>query len=486
MSMRTGIIVCLFIATTTHPLQAADPETIDLFGQRYRVQRFDYSQEITFPNPHEDDFLPDTVNLIESEAVAWLGNNRMLVTTSETASITYENFIVEVTVNTDVHGNVTGLEFLQPSPLLGGRHVVINDTFPAGFPLFGLAHPFDLDVSGVAVNPGSSGLAPGGLLVAEGKSQTIKGYVYDPTNPNIPADATDHASNFLGDFNLLDPAEFDIEDMVVVPGFAVPGEYGVDAQNPQPVDLLFALDQECDPPCGPSPSIEVFDLAGGYRGGFLIGANVNPDAVGDPKAVAYLPDGPTSPASFQGKGGVLIVVYDDEGPGIHAFDLLGNEIDLADPGDPFEPAYHPLTDDGTPFGNPILDKGTIVQQLQLEASTADPDTGRLYFFQEGSGLNDNYLWIMTPTNRAGCNGNDPVFDTHPAPLGDGDVDEDDFDQFITCFTGPAIPDVVPPEDPVNCLCFDLNNDGIIDMLDFARYQLCYSGEGVEADPACDD
>lgn len=53
--------------------------------------------------------------------------------------------------------------------------------------------------------------------------------------------------------------------------------------------------------------------------------------------------------------------------------------------------------------------------------------------------------------------------------GDFDVDGDDFRELALCFAGPTWP-LVP-----SCACFDLNEDGFVDLRDFAELQTAFTG-----------
>jgi hypothetical protein len=64
---------------------------------------------------------------------------------------------------------------------------------------------------------------------------------------------------------------------------------------------------------------------------------------------------------------------------------------------------------------------------------------------------------------------------------DGDVDADDLAHFMSCASGPA----VPQNDP-NCLGADFDGDSDVDQADFAVLQRCFSGADHLPDPACDD
>ena len=62
--------------------------------------------------------------------------------------------------------------------------------------------------------------------------------------------------------------------------------------------------------------------------------------------------------------------------------------------------------------------------------------------------------------------------------GDNDVDQDDFELFETCASGPAV-GLAP-----GCEGKDLDRDGDIDQDDFGRFQRCYSGAGKPSNPNC--
>ena len=66
--------------------------------------------------------------------------------------------------------------------------------------------------------------------------------------------------------------------------------------------------------------------------------------------------------------------------------------------------------------------------------------------------------------------------------GDGDVDQEDFGVFQTCYTQdlPSFPQEHP------CHCLDYDGDDEIDQTDFTAFEACMSGANVPADPACKD
>jgi hypothetical protein len=68
---------------------------------------------------------------------------------------------------------------------------------------------------------------------------------------------------------------------------------------------------------------------------------------------------------------------------------------------------------------------------------------------------------------------------------DGDVDNDDLEQFEACASGPAVPWSVNADSQV-CTCLDQDDDGDVDQSDFGLFQRCFSGPDAQADPHCAD
>ena len=64
---------------------------------------------------------------------------------------------------------------------------------------------------------------------------------------------------------------------------------------------------------------------------------------------------------------------------------------------------------------------------------------------------------------------------------DGDVDQDDFARFQTCYTG-----VAGGYDYPTCWRMDANDDGRVDQADLDAFEVCASGPTITADAACDD
>jgi hypothetical protein len=63
---------------------------------------------------------------------------------------------------------------------------------------------------------------------------------------------------------------------------------------------------------------------------------------------------------------------------------------------------------------------------------------------------------------------------------DGDVDQEDFGLFQTCYSGNGKP--YPP----GCQIADLDNQGDVDLTDFNKFQLCITGPNQWGNPNCVD
>ncbi len=333
---------------------AADPDTIELFGQVYKVQRFDYFDEVRYPDPIDPNY---EVGLIEVEGAHYLGNNRLLMTTDEMdAFLSYKNHIVEVQLDTDASGTITGLSYV------GLR--VLND--PDDPNLGG----FDLDPGGVTINTSAdpNDLAYGGdLLFSDTEIDVIRGYLAEPN------DIYNHAENLLGTWDCK-PQNSDPEDLEYVP----------DPNDPNRGELFTVYQGDN------YESVEIFKADGTWIRRFFIGKTYASDPTrGDPKGIVYLPDESTFPTMFHGLGGVVLIALDDVGPGLEAY-----KIDAADAN---QISHEPLED---PNGDPLLDPGNDYA-MQLESLAADPATGRLFLVQQGdwSGLSlydSMYMWVLSP------------------------------------------------------------------------------------------
>jgi hypothetical protein len=81
----------------------------------------------------------------------------------------------------------------------------------------------------------------------------------------------------------------------------------------------------------------------------------------------------------------------------------------------------------------------------------------------------------------------PVFDVND----DGDVDQSDFAILQACITGTGDPAGLFPSLSEDCRCMDVSGasgqpDDALVQQDLVAFELCASGPGIPADPACDD
>ncbi|MBL8767136.1 MAG: hypothetical protein JNL94_07225, partial [Planctomycetes bacterium] len=204
------------LALSSSLAMAADPAAIELFGTTYRVQRFDYRQELTLPDPLNP---TQTIGMIECEGFHWLGNGHFLLSSNEMNQYgSYANFVIEARVVTDAAGNVSGLAYV--------RTVVTNDVNLPGF-------TYDLDPSGVTVGQNGS------LLVADSENEFVR--------------------------------FFDLAT-----GTALGGEFATTPQNDEFEDLVF-LNGELFTVREAQPySLIVFDGAGTFSRSITIAQDLNP------------------------------------------------------------------------------------------------------------------------------------------------------------------------------------------------------------------
>ncbi len=339
---------------------AADVGTITLFGQKYHIDRFDYFNDITFPDPVQPGF---TLGMIESEAVHWLGNNRFLISSDEMDFFgSDKNFVVEAQINYSA---------ALPTSLSYVRTVVRQNQLP---PPSG----WDLDPAGLTINPTASGIGAGGNLVVadaeggDGTTEQLRGFdlvsgaqfEFPPGSGCLLIDA----GKFCG--ASIEPFNDNVEDVVFVPGR----------------DQFYTIEDNVY-------QTDIYTLAGAYVGSWAFGQAIGIANAGEGKGVTYLPDSPAFPPLLRRAEGVILIGYDDQGPGLHAFTLDGTPI-----------ALEFLTDNGTGGGVSLLDMGTCLNQLQIESLCADPQTGRILLVMQGDGLTCNFAFLLTPVCQGDLNG----------------------------------------------------------------------------------
>ncbi len=93
---------------------------------------------------------------------------------------------------------------------------------------------------------------------------------------------------------------------------------------------------------------------------------------------------------------------------------------------------------------------------------------------------DEVALTVEPPTRSPCINPELLFDTD----NDGDVDQQDFGLFQSCYTGPDDP--LGVFDMPTCRCMDADWDFDVDEDDYDVFEGCASGPGMAADPDCDE
>ncbi|UCD27491.1 MAG: VCBS repeat-containing protein [Planctomycetota bacterium] len=138
------------------------------------------------------------------------------------------------------------------------------------------------------------------------------------------------------------------------------------------------------------------------------------------------------------------------------------------------------------FSTPLLgdiDGDGNVDLMACANDYADRQRAVIYAWNVGGAYDEeNVEWpqFQYDCGRSGCYG--CFICPRRAQWGDadcdGDVDQDDFNAFQACSSGPAIPLSAGCEEKD----FDTDND--VDQDDFSIFQRCYSGQNNPADPYC--
>jgi len=92
-----------------------------------------------------------------------------------------------------------------------------------------------------------------------------------------------------------------------------------------------------------------------------------------------------------------------------------------------------------------------------------------------------YLGDFTTCGDGNSHCTATCFDPFADADGDGDVDIEDFARMQVCFSGPG-PLALSPQ----CSCLDADGDQDVDAADVSAFRTCLTGPGLAADPACDD
>lgn len=348
--------------------------TIRLFGLDYQVQRFDYSQQVSWPNP----WFPGTpdIRMFESEGLHWAGNNKLYMSADDINDRfrAKENWVVEVNVQT-LGNQVTGLAY--------SRTIVSSGplTLVAGGPNVGEA--YDINPGGVTVNTGTTGIGRGGnLLVLNTGIAALNPFSLQPATLGQPLEWPDNSGCAPGSCSLTVPIA-ETEDVAFVPAAGSRAE------------ALYFLDQN-------GSAVYVTDTAGAAIAGrsFPVGngADQTVPATAEPKGLSFVPDSPRLPLNLRGRGGVVLVAFDATFPAIQAFSVdgvfLGTErLELTPPILSPDPVFF----DDIP-GTYRLDFSGCTSQLVpgIESLAMDPGAGRMFVSNQGNFTDCNFMWVLTP------------------------------------------------------------------------------------------
>jgi hypothetical protein len=141
---------------------------------------------------------------------------------------------------------------------------------------------------------------------------------------------------------------------------------------------------------------------------------------------------------------------------------------------------------------PIIDMGNKIDRK--ESAAIDTYNGFKWGVSEkGWSYNISYDWITFTNAGAFAPGEEDAVIGRSLAAGtcdpcygrviwadaddDGDVDQDDYAVFQTCYDPSSV-----PGDPEYCSCFDQDGDSNVDNDDFLEFQACATGPGILIDP----
>ncbi len=367
---RTLGIVTLCGMAAGASAQAVDLGNITLFGTEYNVRRASFNEQIQYEEPVFGGF---TYEFTASEGCHYKGNNRFLMATDAGDDFgSAKCQIVEVEILENADGQFDGLQFVDL--------LVLEDSN-----VVGLNNEVDCDPSGLTINTSTEGFGAGQLV-------------------NVSGDEEVWAWDLAGGSSLIDGpvsilgSNTDSEDIEYIPAT---GQFFTVIQD-TPVSII-RYDNMLNP----------LDAAGDIP----VGADGPLRGFGDPKGIFDIPDGPNAPADLQGLGGTAVVVFDDTGPGLEAYQYDGTPVAAAE-----------LADG---MGESLLDFTEICSSidpfnLQLESGSFDPETGRIFLVNQGDVNICGFVYVLEPVD-AGCNVADLA-----EPF--GTLDLADISVFVTAFT----------------------------------------------------
>lgn len=315
---------------------ADDLGAVTMFGQDYRLTRFDYQSLVRFSDAKN---VGKIVGLNGVSGVTVLPNGNMLIATNTmnlSPISSFKNYILEVKLTMTSDGLPSGLSYV--------RTVLTNDNARDGY---------DLDPRGVAVNTDTTGIACNGNFVV--------------TSGN----------------NLLRP--FYLANGSPIVNSSFPSGYPLSPPNSTTQDVVYVPERRAFFTLWPSPTsaVTIFGRDGSIGPAFYAAANATPGVLGVPVGMAHLDPSGAYPKFFNYNGGILVSL-DEHGPAIEAYSVDGNLLTRQ---------ALSATLDMNVVTLPLINTSA---PLRLEGIAGDPATGRLFLFNHGTVTGGTAVFVLSP------------------------------------------------------------------------------------------
>jgi hypothetical protein len=425
MKMAMGLSVAAIVACAGSAMAQSlvnEVNGVTLFGQAYRVQRFNYGTDVQIPDLRN---LGGFIAPIEAEGTTFFGRDgrgvaQILLSTRDGDNtifnpVSFDHYIVAVDLNTDVDGNITGIAW--------NRTLVVTDSA-----LLASNTPWTAAPRGLTINTGTTGLGAGGNIVVS----RARAFAFSTTAAN--------------------PA------VSLIPG----GDFAM-SPNANNEDMAFVASRnEFWSVWQPASRIVRHTTTGTFAGDFVFsGARDLSLVANNGKGITFVPAGAANmPPALQGPNGVVIVGLDDLQPGLEVYRVgVG-----ADPASTFVAREKLTTDDigGGDGSNSLLDMNACGLPLQIESLTVDPVTGRIFLTNQGDNFDCNWLFILTPVVGTSCPACPADFD------GNGEIEPIDVRAFFTAFRDENA-------------CADIDGNGELEPLDVRAFFGIFRNPGTDPD-----
>jgi hypothetical protein len=387
-----GVAAGLFALLSAGTAPADDLGYIRIFDQDYRLQRFDYNAQVSFPDAKS---AGRTCRLWSAMGATFDPDRNVLIVASNNQHFTppysYKNYIVEIRVNVTDQNTVSGLSYQ--------RTILAGDATTMGY---------DLDPRGVTINPTSEGLGANGNLVVSTANSWLRAFDRMTGEPITWIPSPDNG------FSISTP-NLSTDDVAFVPD----------------KNSFFTIWRS------PASAVTIFNRFGRIGPAFFAGRGRNPANLGYPAGMAMLDPYSNFPRLFEYQP-VVMVSTDDRGPSLEIYDTRSRLIAR----EAFSSRLGP--------GTKTLPLRASSSELFFNAIAADRNSGRLFLFHRGGEVGATDVFIFTPIPipcEADYNADGflDFFDYDDFLLGyevadpradineDGFIDFFDYDDFITDF-----------------------------------------------------